>query len=100
MFRRLRLRLNSRIIAWVGVAGVGMLPCPDRGIPLAVHVWPVAAVVWLWRRLRRRSEAELDLVLSDELRAKAHDHRLHKHPHSDPPADAAPQVSAPPPTPE
>ena len=63
MAKHWRLKVNNRIMAWLGVLGVGLLPCPDCGIPLAAHIWPVAAVVWLWRRVRRRSEKQLELIL-------------------------------------
>lgn len=67
MLERLRLKLNNRIVALVGVFGVGLLPCPDCGVPLAVHVWPAAGVVWLWRRWRRRSSERLEFLLTDDL---------------------------------
>lgn len=81
MLSRLKLKLNNRIMAWVGVAGVGLLPCPDCGIPLAVHVWPVAALVWGWRRLRQRSLAQLDLLLTGDLRADLREDGTHDHAH-------------------
>ncbi len=71
MFRDWRLKLNNRVIAWAGVLGAGLLPCPDCGVPLAVHIWPVAALVWIYQRVRRRSAARLDLLLSDDLRHRA-----------------------------
>jgi len=85
MLSRWRLRFNNRILAWISVAGVGLLPCPDCGIPLAVHVWPVAALIWGWRRLRRRSIAQLDLLLTDDLREGGSPtgqspHNAHDHP--------------------
>jgi hypothetical protein len=70
--RRIHLALNNGWAWLVGVFGVGLLPCPDCGIPLAVHVWPVAAVVWLYRRVRRRSLARLDLLLTGDLHESAH----------------------------
>lgn len=70
MLSRWRLKLNNRIVAWTAVAGVGLLPCPDCGVPLAVHVWPVAGIVWVWRRVRQRGEQELDLLLADDLRVR------------------------------
>lgn len=71
MLNRWRLRLTNKWVGLASVAGVGLLPCPDCGIPLAAHVWPVAGAVWLYRRWRRRSEAELDLLLTDDLLARA-----------------------------
>lgn len=60
---RLKLRINSRLAAWAGVIGVGLLPCPDCGLPLGVKIWPVAALVWMFRRARRRQMQQLDLLL-------------------------------------
>ncbi len=70
MIKRLRLRINNRVVAWTAVLGAGLMPCPDCGVPLAVHIWPVAALVWVWRRVRRRGEQQLDLLISDDLRAR------------------------------
>jgi hypothetical protein len=67
MLKRWRLRINNRFVAAAGVLGVGLLPCPDCGLPLAAHIWPVAAVAWLWRRWRRRGEQQLDLLLTRDL---------------------------------
>lgn len=78
MLSRWKLKIDNRIVAWVGIVGVGLLPCPDCGIPLAVHGWPVAALVWGWRRLRQRSVAQLDLLLTDDLRDRASDN-THAH---------------------
>jgi hypothetical protein len=66
MLGRWRLKLNNRWVALAGVLGVGLLPCPDCGLPLATHIWPVAAVVWLYRRIRRRSMHHLALLLPDD----------------------------------
>ena len=71
MFRDWRLKLNNRVIAWAGVFGVGLLPCPDCGLPLAVKIWPLAALVWVYQRVRQRSAAQLDLLLTDDLRSRA-----------------------------
>ncbi|NDJ75684.1 MAG: hypothetical protein GYB65_05455 [Chloroflexi bacterium] len=68
MLKKIRLKLNNGWVQAVGVFGVGLLPCPDCGLPLAAHVWPVAAVVWLYRRVRRRSLHKLDLLLTDDAR--------------------------------
>ena len=75
--KRWRLRLNNRVVAWVSVAGVGLLPCPDCGIPLGVKIWPVAGVIWLYWRLRRRGEAQLDLLITNELSAHTSDASSH-----------------------
>jgi hypothetical protein len=62
-----RLKLNNRVVAWAGVLGVGLLPCPDCGLPLAAHIWPVAALVALFRWFKRRSARRLDLLLTDDV---------------------------------
>ena len=54
------------------------MPCPDCAVPLATHIWPVAGAVWLFRRWRRRGEAELDL-LSKHVRALGVDVVLASH---------------------
>lgn len=71
MLQRLLLKANNRMVALTGVVGVGLLPCPDCGLPLAVKIWPVAGAYWLWRRFRQRSAERLDLLLSDDLVARA-----------------------------
>ena len=67
MLKSLRLKLNNAWVTAAGIFGVGLLPCPDCGIPLAAHIWPVAAVFWIYRRLRKRSLRNLDLLLTDDL---------------------------------
>ncbi|MBN1200344.1 MAG: hypothetical protein JXJ20_00680 [Anaerolineae bacterium] len=62
---RWQLKLNNRVVALMGVVGVGLLPCPDCGLPLAVHIWPVAALVWVYRRVRRRGTAQLNALIED-----------------------------------
>jgi hypothetical protein len=47
------------------VLGIGLLPCPDCGLPLAIKVWPFAGLFWLFQRLRQRAEHNLDLLLLD-----------------------------------
>jgi hypothetical protein len=65
--QRIRLRVTNRIVAWAGVIGVGLVPCPDCGLPLGVKIWPVAGVVWLFHRFKRRSARTLDLLLMDDV---------------------------------
>lgn len=65
MRRRWHLALNNRLTAWAGVLGIGLLPCPDCGLPLAIKVWPFAGLFWLYQRLRRRGERQLDRLLLD-----------------------------------
>lgn len=62
-----KLRLNNRLVAWGGVIGVRLLPCPDCGLPLGIKLWPAAALVWLFQRARRRQIQQLDLLLRRDL---------------------------------
>ena len=66
MRRRWHLALNNRLIAWAGVLGIGLLPCPDCGLPLAIKVWPFAGLFWLYQRIRRRAARNLDLLLLEK----------------------------------
>ena len=77
MWQRLRLKLTNKWVALVGTAGAGMLPCPDCGVPLAVHIWPVAGAIWLYRRWQRRSIARLDLALTNTRSHPAPDAAAH-----------------------
>ncbi|WP_119067448.1 hypothetical protein [Aggregatilinea lenta] len=77
MLNSWRLKANNRLVAWAGVLGVGLLPCPDCGLPLGIKIWPVAAGVWVFRRLARRSMSRMDLLLTGDLADHAgngHDH--------------------------
>ena len=65
--RRARLAITNRMIAWAGVLGLGLMPCPDCGLPLGVKIWPLAGVVWLFHRFRRRSAKTLDLLLMEDV---------------------------------
>jgi hypothetical protein len=64
------LKLNNRMVAWAGVLGAGLLPCPDCGLPLAVKLWPIAAVVGLFQWFKRRSARRLELLLTDDVATK------------------------------
>ena len=66
MLQRLQLKITSRMLAWGGIFWAGFLPCPDCGLPLAVKIWPVAAVVWLFNRFRQRQIKRLDFLLLDD----------------------------------
>ena len=66
MWHQIRLKLNNQIVMGMGLFGIGLLPCPDCGLPLAIKVWPAAGLIWLFRRFRRRSLRRLDLLLTDD----------------------------------
>ena len=68
--KRWRLALNNRLVGWAGIIGLGLMPCPDCALPLAVKIWPVAGLVWLLRRFRRQTEDRLDLLLSSDRRER------------------------------
>lgn len=40
--------------------GVGLLPCPECGSPMILHIWPLAGIVAMVQALRRyyRSKKE------------------------------------------
>lgn len=65
MLSHWRLKVNRRVVGVAGIFGVGLLPCPDCGLPLAIKVWPVAAVLWILHYFRRRSIQRLDQYLFD-----------------------------------
>jgi len=37
-----------------GLFGVGMLPCPDCGAPIALHYWPIGLLLALQLYVRRK----------------------------------------------
>ncbi len=74
MLKRWRLAFNNRLVTWASILGIGLLPCPDCGLPLAVKVWPVAGAVWLFRRFRQQNERDLDLLLTAGLREQVTPH--------------------------
>jgi hypothetical protein len=80
MLKNVRVKLTNKWVALAGTFGAGLLPCPDCGVPLAVHIWPVVGVIWLYRRFQRRSINKLDLLLLG-------DERGHAMPDASPPGD-------------
>lgn len=63
MLSHWRLKVNNRVVGLAGIFGVGLLPCPDCGLPLAIKVWPAAAVIWGLRYFQRRSLHNLNQCL-------------------------------------
>jgi hypothetical protein len=60
---------GSLLTSWAAVIallGVGALPCPDCGVPMAWHLWPLALLIlagkWISRRRRgiKREQASDD----------------------------------------
>jgi hypothetical protein len=54
---------RSPLTSWAFVAallGAGAVPCPDCGMPLAWHLWPLAILIlagkWISRRRRNASQ--------------------------------------------
>jgi hypothetical protein len=64
--KRWRLKLSNGWAAIAALFGVGLLPCPDCGLPMAVHTWPLAFLIWAFRRVRQRQVHRLDLLLQDD----------------------------------
>lgn len=71
MLNSWRMKANHRVMAWAGVLGVGLMPCPDCGLPLGLKIWPVAALIWAFRRIVRRNLGRMDLLLADDLAGHA-----------------------------
>ncbi len=69
----MRQRLTNHWVAIGGLLGVGLLPCPDCGAPLAVHTWPIALLIWAFRRIRQRQIRQLDLILQNPPDQHAHE---------------------------
>lgn len=41
---------------WLALAaflGIGMLPCPEYGTPMILHLWPLAGLIAVAQALRR-----------------------------------------------
>jgi hypothetical protein len=56
--RRIWERLTGSTARWwvatAALLGVGMLPCPECGAPVILHIWPIAGLLLIVRVLRRR----------------------------------------------
>jgi hypothetical protein len=61
MFRQMCARLEGKAFkSWIGIAGLwgaGLLPCPDCGVPMLFHFWPLALALTLVK-LRRGKQPE------------------------------------------
>ncbi|HML23199.1 MAG TPA: hypothetical protein PKD09_16210 [Aggregatilinea sp.] len=83
MLNSWRMKANHRLMTWIGVLGVGLMPCPDCGLPLGVKIWPVAALIWGFQRVVRRNVTRMDLLLSEDLAERAeHAHAGCDHEHA------------------
>jgi hypothetical protein len=56
-------RTGNPLTSWgavLALLGAGALPCPDCGMPLAWHLWPLAILIlagkWIGRRRRNASQ--------------------------------------------
>jgi hypothetical protein len=41
-----------------GFLGIGMLPCPECGTPMILHVWPLAGMVLVAHAIKKRAQKE------------------------------------------
>ncbi len=62
MFQRIRAKLRwATLKSWLGLAGMWgaalLLPCPDCGGPMLLHLWPVALALTLAHLHRERHPA-------------------------------------------
>ena len=68
MFGQLGSRIKwAAVKPWLGVAGMlgaGILPCPDCGMPMIVHFWPLAAALAFYNLTKRR-RAKLQAPTAD-----------------------------------
>jgi len=60
MIRRMYKRLaRSKAKWWLmlgGFLGAGMLPCPECGTPMILHVWPLAGMVLVAQAIKKRAQ--------------------------------------------
>ncbi len=81
MIKRLYKRLTSAATrGWLLVGtllGLGTLPCPECGLPMILHFWPVAGLVLVVQTLKRRYRGTS--LAKDEVKEKVNatpvDHR-------------------------
>jgi hypothetical protein len=55
-----RATKSNPMTSWAFIAallGTGALPCPDCGMPLAWHLWPLAVLLLAGRWIARRKTA-------------------------------------------
>jgi hypothetical protein len=56
--RRIWERFTGATARWwlltAALLGVGMLPCPECGAPVILHIWPIAGLLLVVRALKRR----------------------------------------------
>lgn len=72
-------RINRTAIrSWgkiVALFGVGMLPCPDCGVPMILHFWPLALVLLFnYRAKQRKLEAQGDDLQGNCTKCPPQDH--------------------------
>jgi hypothetical protein len=69
MFHRFYMRLKGfSIKKWMAIGGwlgFSLLPCPDCGTPLILHIWPIAIPFLLIRAIGKKHKNNLnDLEIS------------------------------------
>lgn len=65
---KLRWKVFKPWLAVVGSCGAGLLPCPECGGPILVHIWPVTLALTLRNVVhgRRRRDGHREVEGSDE----------------------------------
>lgn len=62
MIRSIHQQLTRSKAKWWlmmgSLLGVGMLPCPECGTPMILHVWPLAGIVLIVQAMKKRSPKE------------------------------------------
>jgi len=77
--KSLRLKLTNTRTAILGLLGIGLLPCPGCGAPLAAHTWPIALLIWTYQRIRKRQNKYLDMLIAESHKeSQSNNTKLHK----------------------
>ena len=68
MIRRMYKRLTRSTAKWWlimgSLLGIGMLPCPECGTPMILHIWPIAGIVLVVQAMKKRAQ-EKEQVCSE-----------------------------------
>jgi hypothetical protein len=59
IFRTLHWKLIKPWLGVIGLAGLGLLPCPDCGAPMIFHFWPIALVLTLRNLIKHKAQQSI-----------------------------------------
>jgi hypothetical protein len=60
IYRTSRWKLIKPWLGVAGLCGLGLLPCPDCGIPMILHFWPIALVLALHNLRKNKNPVQVD----------------------------------------